>query len=84
MPKTFLNSMILTEMTLFISYGIQYPRQHAQEMFAYDWGYSDTTGLISEDSGETICSRSLIMHLQQMTDRICDLEREIAKLNGEN
>jgi hypothetical protein len=76
-------------MTLFektipdMSYSIQYPRQHAQEMFAGGWEYSDTTGLISEDGGDTICSRSLIMLLQQMTERICDLEREIAKLNGE-
>jgi hypothetical protein len=39
---------------------------------------------ISNDCGRTISSASLIMLLQQMTDRICDLEREIAKLNGEN
>jgi hypothetical protein len=77
-------------MTLFektipdMSYSIQYPRQHAQEMFAGGWEYSDTTGLLSEDSGETICSRSLIMLLQQMTDRIDELECEISKLNGEN
>ena len=77
-------------MTLFektipdMSYSIQYPRQHAQEMFAGGWEYSDTTGLISEDSGDTICSRSLIMYLQQMTERIYELECEIRKLNGEN
>ena len=77
-------------MTLFektipdMSYSIQYPRQHAQEMFAGGWEYSDTTGLLSEDSGETICSRSLIMLLQQMTERIYELECEIRKLNGEN
>lgn len=39
---------------------------------------------ISEDSGDTICSRSLIMLLQQMTERIYELECEIRKLNGEN
>ena len=76
-------------MTLFektipdMSYSIQYPRLHAQEMFAGGWEYSDTTGLISEDSGETICSRSLIMLLQQMTDRIYELECEIRQLKGE-
>ena len=77
-------------MTLFektipdMSYSIQYPRQHAQEMFAGGWEYSDTTGLLSEDSGETICSRSLIMYLQQMTEEIYELKCEIRKLNGEN
>ena len=76
-------------MTLFektipdMSYSIQYPREYAKEMFAGGWEYSDTTGFISEDSGETICSRSLIMFLQQMTDRIYELESEIRQLKGD-
>jgi hypothetical protein len=76
--------MTLFEKTIpVMSYSIQYPREHAKEMFAGGWEYP-TTNLISEDSGETICGRSLIMLLQQMTERICDLECEIRKLNGEN
>ena len=76
-------------MTLFektipdMSYSIQYPREHAKEMFAGGWEYP-TTNLISEDDGETICGRSLIMLLHQMSDRINELECEIRKLNGEN
>jgi hypothetical protein len=76
-------------MTLFektipdMSYSIQYPREHTKEMFAGGWEYP-TTNLISEDSGETICGRSLIMLLHQMSDRINELECEIRKLNGEN
>jgi|688.fasta_scaffold172085_6 hypothetical protein len=46
--------------------------------------YREMANDISNDCGRTISSASLIMLLQQMTDRICDLEREIAKLNGEN
>ena len=75
-------------MTLFektipdMSYSIQYPREHAKEMFAGGWEYP-TTNLISEDDGETICGRSLIMLLHQMSDRIYELECEIQKLNGE-
>jgi myosin-crossreactive antigen len=78
-------------MTLFentipaMDYYIQYPEAHAKEYFTYNNQDAEyIISAISEDSGETICSRSLIMLLQQMTDRICDLEREIAKLNGEN
>ena len=76
-------------MTLFektipdMSHSIQYPRLHAQEMFAGGWEYSDTTGLISEDGGETICSRSLIMLLQQMNEEIYELKCEIRHLKGE-
>jgi hypothetical protein len=78
-------------MTLFektipkMSYDIQYPEAHAKEQFTYtnrDAEY--IISAISEDSGDTICSRSLIMLLQQMTERIYDLECEIRKLNGEN
>jgi myosin-crossreactive antigen len=78
-------------MTLFektipdMSYDIQYPEAHAKEYFTYtnrDAEY--IISAISEDSGETICSRSLIMYLQQMTERIYELECEISKLNGEN
>lgn len=46
--------------------------------------YREMANDISNDCGRTISSASLIMLLQQMTDRICDLEREIAKLKGEN
>jgi hypothetical protein len=76
--------MTLFEKTIpVMSYSIQYPREHAKEMFACGWEYP-TTNLISEDSGETICGRSLIMLLHQMSDRINELECEIRKLNGEN
>jgi hypothetical protein len=78
-------------MTLFdktipkMSYDIQYPEAYAKEQFTYNNQDAEyIISAISEDSGETICSRSLIMYLQQMTDRICDLEGEIAKLNGDN
>ena len=76
-------------MTLFektipdMSYSIQYPKEWAKEHFSYG-EYSDTITYISEDSGETICSRSLIMLLHQMNERINELECEIRKLNGEN
>ena len=78
-------------MTLFentipaMDYYIQYPEEYAKEQFTYtnrDAEY--IISAISEDSGETICSRSLIMLLQQMTDQIDELECEISKLNGEN
>jgi hypothetical protein len=62
-----------------------YPEEYAKEQFTYtnrDAEY--IISAISEDSGETICSRSLIMYLQQMTERIYELECEIRKLNGEN
>jgi hypothetical protein len=77
-------------MTLFektipdMSYSIQYPREYAKEMFSYGVGMTKLISNLSEDSGDTICSRSLIMLLQQMTERIYDLECEIRKLNGEN
>jgi hypothetical protein len=78
-------------MTLFdntipdMSYYIQYPEAHAKEYFAYNNQDAEyIISAISEDSGDTICSRSLIMYLQQMTERIYDLECEIRKLNGEN
>jgi hypothetical protein len=78
-------------MTLFdktipkMSYDIQYPEAHAKEYFTYNNQDAEyIISAISEDSGDTICSRSLIMYLQQMTERIYDLECEIRKLNGEN
>jgi hypothetical protein len=46
--------------------------------------YREMVNDISNDCGRTISSASLIMLLHQMNNRICDLEREIAKLNGEN
>ena len=45
--------------------------------------YREMADDISNDSGRTISSASLIMLLQQMTERICELECEIQKLNGE-
>ena len=78
-------------MTLFektipdMSYDTQYPEAHAKEYFTYNNQDAEyIISAISEDSGETICSRSLIMYLQQMTERIYELECEIRKLNGEN
>jgi len=77
-------------MTLFektipdMSYSIQYPEAYAKEYFTYnnqDAKY--IISAISEDGGDAICSRSLIMLLQQLTDRIDELECEISKLNGE-
>ena len=82
--------MTLFEKTIFektipaMGYSIQYPEEYAKEQFTYtnrDAEY--IISAISEDSGDTICSRSLIMLLQQMTDRIYELECEIRKLNGE-
>lgn len=75
-------------MTLFektipkMSYDIQYPKEWAKEQFSYG-EYSDTKNLLSEDDGETICSRSLIMLLHQMDERIYELEYEIRQLKGE-
>ena len=78
-------------MTLFektipeMSYDIQYPKEYAKQYFTYNNSESEyIISAISEDSGETICSRSLIMLLQQMSDRIYELESETRKLNGEN
>jgi hypothetical protein len=77
-------------MTLFektipaMGYSIQYPEAHAKEYFTYNNQDAEyIISAISEDSGETICSRSLIMLLQQMTERICDLEREIRQLKAD-
>ena len=67
------------------SYDIQYPEAHAKEFFTYNNSEAeDIISAISEDGGEAICSRSLIMLLQQMTERIYELECEIKKLNEEN
>jgi hypothetical protein len=67
------------------SWDTQYPEAHAKEYFTYNNQDAEyIISAISEDSGDTICSRSLIMLLQQMTERIYDLECEIRKLNGEN
>jgi hypothetical protein len=66
------------------SYDTQYPEAHAKEYFTYtnrDAEY--IISAISEDSGDTICSRSLIMLLQQMSERIYELECEIRQLKGE-
>ena len=78
-------------MTLFektipeMSYDIQYPKEYAKQYFTYNNSEAEyIISAISEDSGETICSRSLIMLLQQMSDRIYELESETRKLNGEN
>ena len=77
-------------MTLFektipkMSYDIQYPKEHAKEFFSYNnYGVEQIISDISEDSGETICSRSLIMLLHQMNERIYELESEIRQLKGE-
>ena len=74
-------------MTLFektipkMSYDIQQPREYAKEFFQFN--NSETEKIISdisEDNGETICSRSLIMLLKEMNDRIKNLETEIQQL----
>ena len=76
-------------MTLFdktipdMSYGIQYPREYAKEMFSCGVGMTILISNLSEDSGETICSRSLIMFLKEMDNRIYELESEIRQLKGE-
>jgi hypothetical protein len=76
-------------MTLFektipkMSYDIQYPEAHAKEFFTYNNSEAEyIISAISEDSGETICSRSLIMLLKHMNDRIYELESEICQLKG--
>ena len=66
------------------SWDTQYPEAHAKEYFTYNnYAAEYIISAISEDSGETICSRSLIMYLQQMTERIYELECEIRQLKGE-
>ena len=76
-------------MTLFektipdMSYSIQYPKEYAKEMFSHGVGMTKLISNLSEDNGETICSRSLIMLLRQMSDRIYELECEIRQLKGE-
>jgi hypothetical protein len=66
------------------TWGIQYPEAHAKEFFTYNNSEAeDIISAISEDSGETICSRSLIMLLQQMSEEIYELEYEIRQLKGE-
>lgn len=68
-----------------MDYSIQYPEAHAKEYFTYNNQDAEyIISAISEDGGDAICSRSLIMYLQQMTERIYELECEIRKLNGEN
>ena len=44
--------------------------------------YSEMTNDISNDSGRTISSASLIMLLKHMNDRIYELESEIRQLKG--
>jgi len=67
-----------------MSYDTQYPEAHAKEYFTYNNQNAEyIISAISGDSGETICSRSLIMLLQQMTERIYELEYEIRHLKGE-
>jgi len=82
--------MTLFEKTIFektipaMGYSIQYPEAHAKEYFTYNNQDAEyIISAISGDSGETICSRSLILLLQQMTERIYELECGIRKLNGE-
>jgi hypothetical protein len=66
------------------SYDTQYPEAHAKEYFTYNNQDAEyIISAISEDSGETICSRSLIMLLQQMTEEIYELKCEIRHLKGE-
>ena len=77
--------MTLFEKTIpVMSYATQYPREEAKRFFTYNNSEAERIiSDISEDDGETICGRSLIMLLHQMTERICELECEIQKLNGE-
>ena len=76
-------------MTLFektipdMSYSIQYPKEYAKEMFSHGVGMTKLISNLSEDNGETICSRSLIMFLKEMNNRIYELESEIRQLKGE-
>ena len=66
------------------TWGIQYPEAHAKEFFPYNNSEAeDIISAISEDSGETICSRSLIMLLHQMSERIYELESEIRQLKSQ-
>jgi hypothetical protein len=66
------------------TWGIQYPEAHAKEFFTYNNSEAeDIISAISEDSGETICSRSLIMLLHQMSERIYELESEIRQLKSQ-
>jgi hypothetical protein len=44
--------------------------------------YRETTNDISDDGGRTISNASLIMLLQQMNDRIYELESELRQLKG--
>jgi hypothetical protein len=67
-----------------MSRDVQYPEAYAKEFFTYNNSSAeDIIWAISEDSGETICSRSLIMFVQHMSERICELEYEIRQLKGE-
>jgi hypothetical protein len=78
-------------MTLFektipdMSYDIQDPKQHAKESFSNKSEAENIISAISEDNGETICSRSLIMFLHEMSERIyeleCDLKTEVRETN---
>jgi hypothetical protein len=66
------------------TWGNQFPEENAKEMFYYNQpGAYSILSDISEDSGETICNYSLVILLQQMNERIHELESEIRKLNGE-
>ena len=66
------------------SWDTQYPEAHAKEYFTYNNQDAEyIISAISGDSGETICSRSLIMLLQQMTDRIDELEYDYRQLRNE-
>ncbi len=66
------------------SWDTQYPEAHAKEYFTYNNSEAeDIISAISEDSGETICGRSLIMLLHQMDERIYELESEIRQLKGD-
>ncbi len=66
------------------SWDTQYPEAHAKEYFTYNNQDAEyIISAISEDSGETICSRSLIMLLQEMSDRIYELEYDYRQLRNE-
>ena len=66
------------------SWDTQYPEAHAKEYFTYNNQDAEyIISAISGDSGETICSRSLIMLLQQMSDRIYELEYDYRQLRNE-
>jgi len=57
------------------------PEEFAE--ITFNCTYVNFTNTISEDNGETICGRSLIMLISEMSSRIDDLQYEINKLNGE-